>query len=174
MTQNAGVAIDECDFTDTGSGVVEGGVIAHHAEFFRVHLDLAEVGSADGAVGNRKFVGLPGAVVGDGQSLTGRDGAFRFFRLRRGQWGVHLSVPLRRSKKTNAALQYHCTPKGAAPETGRKGGQSPQTETVMGAAGAPGRRFNVPLDNCRYNEYYAFVKTRRWAMIDIRKSSERG
>src|SRR3979490_2982135 len=37
---------------------------------------------------------------------------------------------------TNAALLNHSTPKGAPPETGRKGGQSPQTETVMGAEGA--------------------------------------
>src|SRR6266436_1360684 len=85
MTQNAGVAIDECDFTDAGGGVVEGGVIAHHAEFFGVHLDLAEVGSADGAMGYRKFVGLAGAIVGHGQRFAERGGTFRIFRLRRGQ-----------------------------------------------------------------------------------------
>src|SRR6266403_1789021 len=36
------------------------------------------------------------------------------------------------------------------------------------------REVTIPLDNCRYNEYYAFARPRRWAMMDIRKSGERG
>src|SRR5260370_247966 len=37
-----------------------------------------------------------------------------------------------------------------------------------------GREAHIPLDDCRYNEYYGFAGPRRWAMIDIRKSDERG
>src|SRR2546426_11431866 len=31
------------------------------------------------------------------------------------------------------------------------------------------RKANIPIDNCRYNEYYGFPRPRRWAMMDIRK-----
>src|SRR5713101_5415227 len=71
-------------------------------------------------------------------------------------------------------FRYHCTPKGAPPETGRRGGaKCTKAKSWWKGRGAAGE-VNIPLDNCRYNEYYALVRPRRWAMIDIRKSDERG
>src|SRR6266403_2106303 len=57
--------------------------------------------------------------------------------------------------------------------------QSAQMQRVGRRAGAGARgkiclRQNIPLDNCRDNEYCVFARPRRWAMIDIRKSDERG
>src|SRR5260370_1171802 len=70
--------------------------------------------------------------------------------------------------------------KGAPPETGRRGGGKVTKAKSWLKAGARGRRrreeggVNIPLDNGRDNEYYAFAGPRRWAMIEIRKSDERG
>src|SRR6267142_1746079 len=51
--------------------------------------------------------------------------------------------------------------------------QSEQIQRV-----GPGRdeegAINRPLDNSRYNEYYHWPRPRRWAMMDILKSEERG
>src|SRR5260370_16676 len=77
-------------------------------------------------------------------------------------------------------FRYHCTPKQAAPETGQRGGAKFTKAKSWLKAGARGRRrgeeggVTIPLDNGRDNEYYGFAGPRRWAMIDIRKSEERG
>src|SRR5260370_12256427 len=77
-------------------------------------------------------------------------------------------------------FRYHCTPKQAAPETGQRGGAKFTKAKSWLKAGARGRRrgeeggVTIPLDNGRDNEYYGFAGPRRWAMIDIRKSDERG
>ena len=74
VAQDAGVAVDESDFADAGSGVVEGGVVTHHAEIGGVDFDLAQVGGADGVVDDGNFVSLAGAIVGDGQRFAGYGG----------------------------------------------------------------------------------------------------
>ena len=50
IAQDAGVAVDESDFADAGSGVVEGRIVAHHAEIGGFDFDLAQIGGADGVV----------------------------------------------------------------------------------------------------------------------------
>src|SRR6266550_2103486 len=60
--------------------------------------------------------------------------------------------------------------------------QSTQMQRVGGRPEAQGSRsaeeskytLNIPLDNCRYTEYCGFPRPRRRAMMDIRKSGERG
>src|SRR5229473_2992629 len=47
-------------------------------------------------------------------------------------------------QKTNAAFQYHCTPKGRPRKLAGRAGQSPQTETVMGPQG-PGAQGSMCL-----------------------------
>src|SRR4029077_8095908 len=56
VAEDALVAVNVRDAADAGGGVVEGGVVAHHAKIGRVNLDLAEVHGADGAVGDGDFV----------------------------------------------------------------------------------------------------------------------
>src|ERR1700693_5400078 len=74
VTQDAGVAVDESDFADAGRGVVEGGVVAHHAEIGGGDFNLAQVGGADGVVNDGNFVIFAGAIVGDGQRFAGYGG----------------------------------------------------------------------------------------------------
>jgi len=60
------------DFADTRCRVIERGIVAHHAEFSGVDFDLAKVGGADGAVGDRGLRSFfPGAIVGDGERPRG-------------------------------------------------------------------------------------------------------
>ncbi len=92
VAQDAGVAIDKSNFADAGRGVIEGGVITHHAEFVGVHFDLAEVHGADGAVGYGDFVGLAGAIVRDGEGFARGSGSLRLFRLRCGRRGIHKAI----------------------------------------------------------------------------------
>src|SRR5450755_4369793 len=79
VTEDAGVAVDIGDFADAGRGVVEGRVVGHHAEIGGVELDLAQVGGADGAVGDGNFVGFAGAIVGDGERFAGLGSRFGLF-----------------------------------------------------------------------------------------------
>ena len=74
--EDAGVAVDEGDRRAAGGGVGEGRVVGQHPEFVGVDLDLAQVHRPHGAVLDRQLVGLPGAVVGDGEAVRrpGADG----------------------------------------------------------------------------------------------------
>jgi len=74
VAQDAGVAVDESNFADAGRGVVEGGIVAHHAELGGVDFNLAQVGGADGVVDDGDFVIFTGAIVGDGQRFAGYGG----------------------------------------------------------------------------------------------------
>src|ERR1700737_2905240 len=117
ITQDAGVAIDVCDLADAGGGVIEGRVVAHHAKIFGVNPDLAEVGGTDGAVRDGELVGFAGAIVGDGERFAGRGRALELSRRSCRQWGVHWKI----LGAVVPRFRYHCTPKGAPPETGRRG-----------------------------------------------------
>src|SRR5260221_498742 len=74
VAEDAFVAVDIGNAADTGGGVVKGWVVTHHAEIVGVDFYLAEVHSADGAVGDGNFVGLAGAIVGDGDGFAGSGG----------------------------------------------------------------------------------------------------
>jgi hypothetical protein len=76
VAEDSGVAVNVGDPADAGRGVIVGRVVAHHAEIGGSDLDLAKVHGPDGIVGNGNLVGFAGAVVGDGERLTGRRGAF--------------------------------------------------------------------------------------------------
>ena len=115
ITQDAGVAVDVSHAADAGSGVVEGRVIAHQAEFFGVDFDLAKVGSPDGSVSDGDFVGFAGAIVDDGESFAGRGSAVRFSRLRCREWRAHSQVL--RGSEAFAFFPYHFTPKGGRVKT---------------------------------------------------------
>jgi len=82
-------------------------------------------------MGNRKFVGLAGAIIGDGQRLAGRGRAFGFFVC-----VADNGESMKRSsgdEATKSKLLYHSyNQRGAAGKLGGRVGQSPQTETVKG------------------------------------------
>ena len=63
------LAVDVGDRRAAGGGVGEGRVVGHHPEFVLGDFDLAQVHRPHGPVGDRQLVGLPGAVVGDGQGV---------------------------------------------------------------------------------------------------------
>ena len=67
-----GVAVDVGDRAATRRRVHERRVVGQHPEFVLVDLDLAQVGRAHGAVGDRQLVGLAGAVVGHRQRVRRR------------------------------------------------------------------------------------------------------
>ncbi len=67
--QDALVAVDVGDLAAARRGVHERRVVGGEAEVVRVGLDLAQVHRLDGAVGDRHFVLLAGAVVGDGEGI---------------------------------------------------------------------------------------------------------
>src|SRR6266853_3828957 len=77
------------------------------------------------------------------------------------------------SEARSPRFPYQCTPKGAPPETGRWGVRKRENSKSWQGKGE-GRGINIPLDNSRDNKYYLAPRPRRWAMMDIRKSDERG
>ena len=98
VTQDPGVAVDIGHLADAGRGVIEGRIVAHHAEIGGIHLDLAQVHGADGVVRDGNFVGLAGAIVGDGQRFAGRGRSLRLSRLRRGVVEESISDPWRQPR----------------------------------------------------------------------------
>ena len=54
--EDAFVAVDEGDGAAAGGGVHEGRVVGHQAEVVVVDFDLAQIGGADGLVGDGDFV----------------------------------------------------------------------------------------------------------------------
>ena len=89
ITQDSDIAINVRDSADAGSRVVEGRVVAHHPEFFRIDLDLPKIGGADGAVSDGDFVGFTRAIIGNRKGLAGGAGAVRLPRLCCGEWRAH-------------------------------------------------------------------------------------
>src|SRR6266853_3478085 len=152
ITQDAGVAIDEGDFADAGCGVVEGRVVAHHAKFCGVNFDLAEVGGTDGVVGDGNLVRFAGAIVGDGERLAGRAGAFLLSRRRCGEWRVHGKILGGRGAV--AALSLSLYTKGGAAGNWPKGRRKVHKRKGLVEEPGHGGGGNIPLDNSRYNEYY--------------------
>ena len=75
VPQDAFVTVNECDLTMAQRCITEGRVIAHHAEVIRFYFNLPQVHRADCLVSNRKFVGLPRPVVGEGDRVPGRGGS---------------------------------------------------------------------------------------------------
>src|SRR5467141_52597 len=74
-----------------------------------------------------------------------------------------------------AALSLSLYTKGGAAGNWPKGRcKAHKCKGLVEGRGRGGEGQNIPLDNCRDNEYYVFARPRRWAMIDIRKSDERG
>src|ERR1700730_13997572 len=74
IAQDDGVGINESNFADAGSSVIERWIVAHHAEIGGAAFNLAQVGGADGVVHDRYFVILTGAIVGNGQRFAGYGG----------------------------------------------------------------------------------------------------
>jgi hypothetical protein len=69
VAQDPGVTVDEGDLRADVGRVLERRVVGEQAEVVVAHLDLAQVHRADGTVLDRELVGLPGAVVGDGERV---------------------------------------------------------------------------------------------------------
>src|SRR5579863_5769550 len=90
IAQDAGIAIDEGNLAFAEGRVVEGGVVAHHAEVALIQLDLPEVKSADGIVGNRHFVGFAVAIDGNGERVPGHAIGLSDGRLRRWLDWIHV------------------------------------------------------------------------------------
>jgi hypothetical protein len=74
VAQDPLVAVDVGDRAPAGRGVHERRVVGHQPEVVVAGLDLPEVDRLDGAIGNRKLVGLAGAIVGDGEGIAGGHG----------------------------------------------------------------------------------------------------
>src|ERR1700719_3783002 len=74
VAQDPGVAVDESNFADAGSGVVKGRIVTHHAEIGGVNFDLAQIGGADRVIDDGNLVIFAGAIVGDGQRFAGYSG----------------------------------------------------------------------------------------------------
>ena len=72
VSQDALVTVDERDRAATGRGVHEGRIVGHHPEVIVGDLDLPQVGSLDGAFGDRQLVALAGSVIGDGNAVLGQ------------------------------------------------------------------------------------------------------
>ena len=49
--------------------IAERRIVGHHPKVVGLHLDLAQIDRADGVVGDRKLVGLPRPVIGDGNRI---------------------------------------------------------------------------------------------------------
>src|SRR5262249_58551573 len=94
IAKNSLVSVYVGDPADARGGVVERRIVAHQAKIVGIHLDLAEVHGADGAVGDGYFVGLAGAVVGDGNRVAGSRGVGDFFRISGGCQGTHILASL--------------------------------------------------------------------------------
>ena len=93
IAEDAGIAVDVGHLADARRGVVEGRIVAHHAEIGWVHLDLAQVHGPNRVVLDGEFVGLAGAVVGDSECLARRGRSLGLSRLRRGSGrGVHKPI----------------------------------------------------------------------------------
>ena len=73
VVEDALVPVDEGDAALARGGVGEGGVVGHEAEVVGRGLDLPEVEGPDGAVLYGQLVGLPVAVVRDGEAVLGHD-----------------------------------------------------------------------------------------------------
>src|SRR5712664_2900889 len=89
-----------------------------------------------------------------------------------------MGSPLKNPRGRDAALSLSLYTKGGAAGNWPKGRckvhKSKELVEGRGARKGGGGGANIPLDNGRYNEHYGFAGPRRWAMIDIRKSEERG
>src|SRR5260370_31061574 len=71
-------------------------------------------------------------------------------------------------------FRYHCTPKGRRRKQAEAVLQSAPMQRVDWGNGSAEGNATIPLDNIRYNEYYPSRNLRRWPMMKIRKSGERG
>ena len=91
IAQDAGVAVDEGDFALAERRIVEGRIVTHHAEIALVHLDLAEIESADRIVGDGHFVGFTVTIVGNGERVPAHAIGLSDGRLR--HWFDWIHVP---------------------------------------------------------------------------------
>src|SRR5437764_13483132 len=69
VLQNSLVAGDEGNGTAAGGRIHEGRVVRHHAEVIVVDLDLAQIGGADGFIGDGDVVRFAGAVICDREAV---------------------------------------------------------------------------------------------------------
>ena len=53
------------DGAATGSGIVEGGIVAHDPEIIVIDLDLAQIDAANRTLGDWNLITLAGATIGD-------------------------------------------------------------------------------------------------------------
>ena len=63
------VAVDEGERASRGAGVHEGGIVGQEPRVVRARTNLAKIGGANRAVGDRHLVRLVRAVVGDRQRV---------------------------------------------------------------------------------------------------------
>ena len=93
VAQDALVAVDVGDLALAQRGVVERRIVAHHPEVVRFHFDLAQIERADRVVGDRHFVGLARAVVGDGERVPAHAIGLSAAGLRRRFNWIHCPKP---------------------------------------------------------------------------------
>ena len=75
VPQDSAIAIDISNAAPAGCGIQKSRIIRHDSKIFRILLDLTEIHRADGAVGNRRFVGFSGALVRYGKNLLAHEAA---------------------------------------------------------------------------------------------------
>src|SRR5690348_5364230 len=69
IAENTLIAVNEGDLALAEGRIIEGGIVAHHAEVVLIQLDLAEVESANRIFRDGYFVGFTGTIVGDGERV---------------------------------------------------------------------------------------------------------